>query len=171
MKEDMTERLLIRPLAATDSFAELTGLLNRAYQAQDERGIYFTAATQDEAATRRRALEGRCFVALDGVRIVGTVTAYDPSTPSECVWYQRAEVWRFGQFGVEPDYQNAGVGSRLMIALEAAARQAGARELALDTAEHATELIAFYQRRGFRPVGDVHWDDVDYRSVVLSKTL
>jgi DNA-binding winged helix-turn-helix (wHTH) protein len=44
-------------------------------------------------------------------------------------------------------------------------------ELALDTAETADDLIAFYTRRGYRFVDHVRWDAVNYRSVVLSKRL
>jgi len=46
-----------------------------------------------------------------------------------------------------------------------------AGEVALDTSEHASHLIALYTRRGYRFVEHVRWDTVNYRSVVLSKAL
>jgi hypothetical protein len=54
---------------------------------------------------------------------------------------------------------------------ETRASALGARESALDTAESATHLIEFYTARGYRHVGDVQWENTNYRSVVLSKVL
>src|SRR5579864_3313349 len=47
----------------------------------------------------------------------------------------------------------------------------GAGALALDTAEPATDLIRFYSRHGYRIVETVQWEEVNYRSVVMSKQL
>lgn len=49
--------------------------------------------------------------------------------------------------------------------------QRGFGELAIDTAEQATDLIEFYTSLGYRPVGWVQWPGKVYRSVVLSKRL
>jgi hypothetical protein len=43
--------------------------------------------------------------------------------------------------------------------------------LALDTAEHAKELIALYKSKGFQFVEYLKWPDTNYRSVVLAKRL
>ena len=55
---------------------------------------------------------------------------------------------------------------------EARACETGAAEIALDTAETADDLIRFYSRRGYRFIEHVNWGDaVNYRSVVMSKTI
>jgi GNAT superfamily N-acetyltransferase len=76
-----------------------------------------------------------------------------------------------GQFAVEPALRKRGIGGRLMDAAEELARAAGARELALDTAEPALHLIDLYGRRGFRLIEYAQWRGKRYRSVIMSKTL
>jgi N-acetylglutamate synthase-like GNAT family acetyltransferase len=62
-----------------------------------------------------------------------------------------------------------GTGARLMDLVEARAIETGAREIALDTAEPATHLVAWYGRRGFRLIEHAQWSHTNYRSVIMSK--
>ena len=41
----------------------------------------------------------------------------------------------------------------------------------LDTAKPAQDLIGWYERRGYRPVREVHWEGKTYDSVVMEKDL
>jgi hypothetical protein len=43
--------------------------------------------------------------------------------------------------------------------------------MALDTAEPAAHLIAFYNRLGYRFIEHAQWRMTNYRSVIMSKTL
>ena len=150
---------------------ELTALLHRAYAPLAASGLAYVAATQAEEVTRRRTAGRECWVArVDGV-LVGTITVQPPGVPHGCAWYERPDVAVFGQFAVEPALQRGGLGSALLAHAEARARALGAVELALDTAEGAERLVAYYEGRGFRPVGHVDWPMTNYVSVVLSKTL
>ena len=81
------------------------------------------------------------------------------------------ELLSIGQFAVEPSLQGAGVGSTLLGFVEALASVKGVRELALDTSEHAQHLIRYYASRGYRFVEFARWEEVNYRSVILAKTL
>ncbi len=161
----------MRRLADSDSLEELTDLLHRGYRRLADMNLRFVATYQDVETTRRRASEGECFVVLQAGRIVGTITLYPPERCGGCEWYDRPEVACFGQFTVEPGLQGAGLGSAMISAVEARARELGARELALDTAEPATHLIEYYARRGYRCVGDVQWRETNYRSVIMSRRL
>ncbi len=109
---------------------------------------------------------------LEG-RLVGTIAFRDAAGTGGSPWLDRPEVASFGQFAVEPPLQGRGLGASLLDLVEARARETGARELALDTSEKATRLIAYYAKRGYRFIEHVQWDPavVNYRSVVLSKTL
>lgn len=161
----------IRVLAPSDSVEDLTRLLHEAYRSLGEMGLNYTAADQDEETTLRRINRGECVVAeLDGA-IVGTVTWYRPQTLGGCAWYRRPDVAVFGQFAVQPQSQRSGIGSLLISEVEQRARQAGAGELALDTAEPAKHLIEYYARRGYRQVETAQWNGKTYRSVIMSKTL
>lgn len=161
----------IRRLAPTDSLADLTALLNRAYKRLLDMGLRYVATWQDEQVTRRRIEDAECWVAERDGLIVGTITLYPPGRGRGHPFYERADVAKIGQFGVEPELQGSGLGSRLMDRVEARAREMGAIELAGDTAVPAEHLHAFYAKRGYRVVERTRWEEVNYESVILSKAL
>jgi GNAT superfamily N-acetyltransferase len=161
----------IRRLAASDSLSELTALLHAAYASLGAQGFNYTAVDQTEDATRTRIAWGECYVAEKDGHIVGTISFSDPMRSKGCPWFNRPEVSSLHQFGVLPQYQRRGVGGKLLAFVEDRARVSGAEEIALDTAEGATDLIGWYRRRGYRDVDHVQWDDKTYRSLVMSKAL
>ena len=162
----------IRQLLPSDSIAELTLLLHRAYGALAREGFQFWASHQTEANTRSRITDGHCYVALLEGRVVGTITLKKRELTKGCPWYDRPDVASFGQFAVEPELQGRGIGRALLDAVERRAVEEGVAELALDTAEGATALVEMYEKLGFRFIGYVDWrPDTNYRSVVYSKKL
>lgn len=163
--------LVVRELRPGDSLGDLTELLHRAYSGLARRGLWYVATHQDEDTTRHRVAAGTCLVALLDGRLVGTVTLERAKTFAPCAWYQRADVASCSQLGVEPDVQRLRIGTLLMDLVEERAWRAGAHEIALDTAEQADDLIAWYGRRGYRLVENVDWEATNYQSVVLSKRL
>lgn len=165
--------LTVRRLRSTDSFAELTDLLHRAYAPLAAAGMRFFATHQTEADTKARALQGECYVIEDARKLVGTVTLRPPypggGPPNRVALYNRSDVCMFGQLGVEPARKGTGLGRLLMDTAERRAVELGARAIACDTAERATDLRATYERRGYAFAEHVQWDDTNYRSVVLVK--
>ena len=151
--------------------SELTSLLHRAYADLADLGFRYLATHQDDATTLRRAGEGECFVALIESRPVGTITWTAPPRESKCAYYCRPDVATFGQFAVEPALQHQGLGDHLLSLVEARARDRRIPVMALDTAEGATHLVAYYSRRGYSLVDHVHWGSTNYRSVILAKPL
>lgn len=167
----MEEDLRIRPWADTDSVAALTDLLHAAYADLLANGFRYSGSYQDKTTTLSRLQHGIPFVAEQVDEIVATITLYQTSLTSHAEWYRQPGVFHFGQFGVRPDLQGQGIGSRLYAHIEALARKLGAEELALDTAEGAAHLRRWYERLGFRFVQFQQWPSTNYRSVVLSKSL
>lgn len=165
----MAAQIVYRAWGSNDDVAQLTALLHRAYKELADMGLRYTATWQTAAITEERIQGGRCTVAVLNGRFVGTVTFYRES--DGCEWYERPDVASFGQFGVDPDFRGQGIGRTLLDIVEAQARESGAEELALDTAEGATHLISLYLKRGFRFVQHVQWHETNYRSVILSKRL
>lgn len=165
------QKIIVRPLEEGDSLEEMTDVLHAAYRPLAERGMRYLATHQDVGITAERVAKGRCFVGMLGGRMIATVTLVGPQKASEQEWYNRPGVAHFQQFGVLPEFQGHGVGRMLMDVVEQEALAMGACELALDTSEHAHDLIALYRRRGYRHVDTQNWDVTNYRSVVLSKTL
>jgi GNAT superfamily N-acetyltransferase len=165
--------IVLRPLRDDDSFELLTAMLHRAYRPLAEAGMRFVASWQSVEETRRRATNpGRTtIVAEQGGTIVGTITLIRAAPDDPCEHYRRPGVMLFGQFAVEPSLRGTGLGGRLLARAEELAREQGAEELALDTSERAAQLIRYYAGRGYRMVGRVRWDSVNYESVVMSKRL
>lgn len=89
----------------------------------------------------------------------------------------------FGMFSVHPTLQGGGIGHALLAECERIAREAwGCRALHMTVIRVRTELIAWYERRGYRPTGESRpfpygdprfglpkRDDLDF--IVLSKPL
>jgi GNAT superfamily N-acetyltransferase len=167
----MLPLVLIRPYRNDDAIPPITGMLHAAYARLAEMGLRYTATYQSDEVTLRRLQRGFPFVAEADGEIVATVTLYPSDPESSCAWYRRPEVFSFGQFGVRPDWQGRGLGSRLLRLMEDEARTRGAGELALDTAQEADHLRGWYGRCGFREVEQVDWSSTNYLSVILSKTL
>ena len=167
----MTPPVEIRPLGAGDSVAELTALLHRAYAALGAMGLNYTAVDQSEEVTRERIAGATCLVAASGGALVGTIVLRAADKTGGSPWLDRPEVASLGQFGVLPEWQRTGVGSRLMAAVERLALDSGAQELALDTAVPATHLIRYYGKRGYRFIEHAQWRGKVYRSVIMSKTI
>lgn len=163
--------LVVRDLTSTDSTAELTRLLHRAYAGLAERGLRYVASHQDEETTRRRIARGECLVATLKGQLVGTVIFTPKEKAGNCEWYQRPDVASCEQLAVDTGLWGASVGSLLLDLVEERAWQTGAREIALDTSEQADDLIGWYRRRGYRVVQEADWEVTNYRSVVLSKCL
>jgi GNAT superfamily N-acetyltransferase len=167
------DEVRLRLLAPSDDIAELTALLHRAYAGLAQRGMRFLASHQDEVRTLRRISAGECWLAVagSGGTIVGTIVLKNAERTSGSPWYDRPAVACFGQFAVKPEWQGRGVGSRLVDQVERRARAKGITELALDTAEGAEDLRRFYERRGYRFVEYAQWTEVNYRSVIMTKSL
>ncbi len=163
--------VLLRPWGTDDSVTELTEMLHRAYAALAARGLRFEASWQDDAWTARRLANGEPWVAVVEGKIVGTVLFCRPGASTSADYFARPGVATFHQFAVDPASQGRGIASLLLETAEDLAREAGAAELALDTAQPAEDLIALYRRRGFEVVDRVQWPTVNYPSVVMSKRL
>lgn len=161
----------IRAVCEDDDLQAITLLLHRAYKPLADAGMRFVATYQDEGTTRQRFADGTGFVAIAHNQVIATITVYDTLHDCPCSWYNLKGVWHFGQLAVEPDCQGIGVGQLLLDFAEHYVRLRGARELALDTAETASNLIDYYKSRGYRQTGHVQWDVTNYRSVIMSKEL
>jgi GNAT superfamily N-acetyltransferase len=165
------DELTIRLREGGDDVSEITALLHRAYKPLADRGMRYVASWQDDAITLRRIARGECYVALSAGRLVGTILFADTERTTGSLWYDRPDVASFHQFAVEPELQGIGIGGRLLDTVEARAAATGAAEIALDTSEHASSLIDWYKRRGYRFVEYADWEATNYRSVILSRKL
>lgn len=82
---------------------------------------------------------------LDGDDYVGTATLRPPQPESAVPLYRDRAVRSLYQFCTTPDAKGRGYGKQLHAYALDYARKAGARVMALDTAQPATALIAIYE--------------------------
>jgi GNAT superfamily N-acetyltransferase len=161
----------IRPLRDSDSLVSLTDLLHRAYAPLASLGLNYTGVDQTVEETAMRISRGKCAVAeIDG-KVVGTITVIGARPDRGTPWYREPYVASAHQFAVEPTLQGRGIGSALMSSAESWAPDHGYSQLAVDTAESAHHLIAYYAKRGYRFVEFAQWPGKRYRSIVYSKEL
>ena len=170
---DAGPQVTVRLWQPTDSIEQLTDLLHRAYQSLAAMGLNFTAVDQSPQDTRDIIAGGECYVALVDGRIVGTCllktgkTSHTQGSP----WLDHPLVLSHDQLAVDPDLPAMGISRALHELVEQRAKELGAAQVALDTAEPATHLVRLYQWRGYRIVDTAYHIHTNYRSVIMCKRL
>lgn len=145
-------------------------LLHSAYAGHAAAGRAFFASYQSVEDTANRLSRGQCWVALQGHDLVGTVTVTAPyETP---LGYPASSgAGSFWQLAVKPSHRGTGLGQQLLTLAEQQIAALGAMRVVIDTSAEAVELVEWYRRRSYRPVGMWRWDVTNYESVVLQKDL
>ncbi|OII60237.1 hypothetical protein BJP39_11150 [Streptomyces sp. CC77] len=161
---------MVRLFAEGDSVADLTSLLHRAYSGHAAEGRIFFASYQSEEDTAHRLGRGECWLALRAGELVGTVTVAAPhAVPEE--YPAPAGSGSFWQLAVDPEYRGTGLGHRLLALAEERIAALGSSRVVIDTSAEAVELVGWYRRHGYVPVGAWRWGVTNYESVVLLKEL
>ena len=155
--------------ARIDDAGRIVALVNRAYRGDSSRSGWtneadlFDGPRTDESEVRDLiASDGSMIlVCVQGTDIVGSVLL----KKSESTAY-------LGMLVTDPLVQGAGIGSRLMQAAEAVAReQWAATRISITVITCRDELVAFYQRRGYRRTGriaPVPPDDLSTQPLLLA---
>jgi GNAT superfamily N-acetyltransferase len=183
LKPPTHEPLAVRVATASDA-AALCALVNSAYRGDSSRRGWTTEADllggqrTDVAALQAFIHDG----ARDGSQLM--LLHEDAAGPTCCVQLERTGGDAYlGMLTVRPLEQGSGRGRGLLEAAERHARQIwGARAVSMTVIEQRDELIAWYERRGYRrtgqtapfPYGDARFGEPkrpDLRFVVLRKEL
>ena len=152
-------------LAVEADIPELTKLVNVAYKELADMGLNYTATYQNDEKTKERISKGRCFVLKDSKnRIIGTILMTVEN------YFTNRNTAYIGQFGINPDYKKSGLGTLLMNHCEALANKEGFEGVQLDTAIPAKHLVNWYLKRGYKIVGQEHYEGKTYDSYVFEKT-
>ncbi len=162
----------VRPLWPDDSVEEITHLLHRAYLRNANAGLRFVASHQSVEVTAERLAEGETLIAERDGRIVGTITLHLPQAQPYGDYAPGGPICSFSQFAVDPSLAGEGVGDQLLASAEARASAARYTKIALDTAQGATGLIAYYRSRGYEIVARADWrPKTNHESWILAKEL
>lgn len=162
-------QLTIRPLDDAD-IPRLTKLLHAAYAEHGAAGLNFTAVDQTDEVTRARTANHQCWVADYQGDLVGTVTLSMPPSTALQALTPEAQVpgraW-LNQFAVSPQTRGSGLGRLLWDRVKEWAIKHNYASIGVDTALPAHDIIALYERWGFRRVDTIHWEGKTYDSVVM----
>lgn len=120
--------------------AKLLALINQAFSVES----FFHIGTRlDTDRIQPHLSKGRFLVAESGGKLVG------------CVYVElHGEESYLGLLSVDPSQQKTGLGRRLVAAAEEFAREMGARCMDLTVVNLRTELPPYYQKLGYRIVGE-----------------
>lgn len=147
--EPATEGVLIRDAREEDAGA-IARLANRAYRGDASRSGWTTEADllggqRTDRDMIREMMDAADFRLLwEGHTLLGTVQL-------EPIDDATAEI---GMFAVEPTRQGEGIGNRLLADAETVAhQQLGRTQLRMRVLHQRDELMAYYQRRGYRKTG------------------
>jgi N-acetylglutamate synthase-like GNAT family acetyltransferase len=125
----------------------IAGLVNRAYRVED---FFIDGDRTDETEVGAKMATGRWLVLEEDGALVG------------CVYVEiTGDRVYFGPLAIDPARQGGGRGRTLIDAVAGLGRAAGARHLDLTVVSVRAELVPFYQRLGFRPVGTSPFPDTD----------
>ena len=128
-------------------------LVNSAYRGESSRQGWTTEADYVDGQRTDPATLAADLAATPGARLMlfkvgdeirGTVWL-EPKTP---------EVWYLGMLVVRPGEQDQGTGRAILAAAEDLARAVGARRMEMTVISIRLELIAWYERRGYRKTGE-----------------
>ncbi|MFJ5104760.1 GNAT family N-acetyltransferase [Streptomyces sp. NPDC088554] len=120
--------------------------------------------------TTYRLGRGECWLALRAGEPVGTVTVAAPHEIPEG-YPAPAGSGSFWQLAVDPSARGTGLGQRLLNLAEERIAALGPSRVVIDTSTEAVDLVGWYLRRGYVPVGSWRWSVTNYESVVLLKKL
>jgi len=145
-----TGELTFRDATEADVTA-LVELIESAYRGDSSRAGWTTEA--DILKGRRTDPQGvREVVEGPGSRLL--VVERDGALVACCQLEHRGEAAYFGMFAVRPVLQGAGLGKVIIAEAERTVRESwGAREMHMTVISARAELIAWYERRGYRRTG------------------
>ena len=155
--------------------ATLHPLIERAYRGETAKAGWTHEA--DLLFDTRTSAEELSALIADPDRVI--LLAHRNGAPVGCVQVARIGDDRtyLGLLTVEPSLQASGLGRRLLAAAETeAVARFAARRMEMTVIHRRTELIAWYERRGYRPTGETRPFPVDpprpeLDFVVLEKAL
>lgn len=141
-------------VAAAADIGDIVRLVNGAYRGESSRRGWTTEADL-LGGQRTDAGEIGKMIGATGSAIL---LLHDPAGLCACVHLERrpGALCYLGMLTVRPDLQGGGIGRELLAAAESYARRFfGAHFMEMSVIDARRELIAWYQRRGYEPTGEI----------------
>lgn len=138
-----------------DELEEIAALVNSAYRGETSR-VGWTSEAELLGGQRTDAAALRAELASKPRATILTMREREAGEIVASVWLEPQEgaVWYLGMLTVNPARQADGLGRALLARAESFAFAAGARTMQLTVIAQRESLIAWYERRGYRPTGE-----------------
>jgi tRNA threonylcarbamoyladenosine biosynthesis protein TsaE len=150
--------LRILPALREDLDAILS-LVHRSFARNGALGYKFWGVDEPMETLERDFVRGAVFKGMDADRMVASIRLHE-KVPGKLY---------VNRLCVDPEAQTGGIGSEMMRFAEDEARRRGCACVALDTAKPFTELVEWYEHRGYRVVAEAQWETTNYPSVIMEK--
>ncbi len=148
---DTLSRIAFRPAGAAD-VAALVALVESAYRGESGRRGWTTESDLLDGQ-RTDAADVSALIERAGSRVL--MAERDGQLKASCHIERRGTAGYFGMFAVDPDEQDSGIGKQVLAEAERIARdQWHCRAMRMTVIVQRGELIAWYERRGYRRTGE-----------------
>ena len=136
--------------ATIENAEEICNLINTAYRGEKgwtkETNIVSGKRTNiEDVKSLLKNENSHLMMAIENTRIIA------------CICVDRNENQAYiGSLAVEPTFQNSGIGKKVLnLAEEYAINKLGSKELVMVVISQRSELISFYERRGYKRTGEI----------------
>ena len=150
------------------SYELIHTVLWKSHESNRKNGIDFRSAHLS-ARELEKSVEknGKCYVALDGTTVVGTISV----GKIHCdYWCLHGNIARLKYLAVLPEYRGKHVASLLIQKVEDFAIKENLPAIDLHTAERQTDAIRIYEKKGFKLIGFTAFPSaLDHYSVEMIK--
>ena len=161
--------IIIKEKPEEISFDEIHKVIYSAHEENLKKGLVMRTTTlTGEELKNRIGKDGICFVALDGEKIVGTISVRFVERDK---WYAKGVIPDCILAGVIPEYRGKHISSMLEQKVFEYVRNKGYKLIELDTAENNIHAVEVYKHQGFKLVDYHAYLGVDHFSVVMVKWL
>jgi GNAT superfamily N-acetyltransferase len=139
--------------ATTEDIPAITSLINRSYRGDSSRAGWTTEA---DLLSGARIDEAELLSIINNPDSLILIALSDETVLATIRANREDDSVHFGLFAVEPTQQGEGIGKRLLTYAESEAQcQWGVNTAIMEVITHRSELIAYYERRGYIRTGEM----------------
>ena len=139
--------IVVMEKPADISFKDVSAVLQKAHAQHEQKGIYMRVPhLPPEELEKWVGAEGKCFVAMDGDKLVGTGSVMVRKLNR---WYWKGKAAELTMLGVLPEYQGMHISTMIGKAREQFIKERGFQAIYFDTAAENTRRLQIAEKDGY----------------------